>query len=143
MSGTDHPCRAESFETPHQPQPSLERAMIGCDRVIGVLLGDVADGKCQVVEHARLGLCPVRGHFSGLRPVPQGPGEEPASGRQVALLDTSMSMTWLYWSMARYSQTHRPATFTDVSSMNKRSPGTRRRGRAASISSGANRCTHR
>lgn len=36
-----------------------------------------------------------------------------------------------------------PATFTYVSSANQRSPGRCRQGRAASISSGVNRCTHR
>jgi hypothetical protein len=86
MSGTDHPCRAELFQATHRPQRSLEPTMIGFDRVIGVLLGDVAGSGCQLLEYARVGRCPIRDHFSGLRPVQQGPGKEPASGRQVALL---------------------------------------------------------
>ena len=36
--------------------------------------------------------------------------------------EASTSKTWRYWSMARYSYTHRLATFTCVSSTNQRSP---------------------
>jgi hypothetical protein len=56
---------------------------------------------------------------------------------------TRTSMTWPYWSIAQYIYTHRPATFTYVSSTNHRFPTTCRQGRAASISSGVNRCTQR
>jgi hypothetical protein len=71
MSSTDYPYRAESFETTHRPQPSREPAMIGFDRVNGVLLSDVAGSGHQLLEHERVGRCLIRGHFSGLQPVPQ------------------------------------------------------------------------
>ena len=57
--------------------------------------------------------------------------------------ETPTLMTCPTWSIARYRQTHRPATFTYVSSANQRSPGACRHGRAASIDNGVKRCTHR
>jgi hypothetical protein len=57
--------------------------------------------------------------------------------------DTSTSMTCPYWSTARYTYRQTPFTLTYVSSTNHRSPGEWRQNRAASASSGVNRCTHR
>jgi hypothetical protein len=63
----------------------------------------------------------------------------PASRRA----DTSTSMTCPYWSTARYTYRQTPFTLTYVSSTNHLSPGECRENRAASASSGVNRCTHR
>ena len=44
VSSTDHSGRAEPFEAAHRPQSGLEPSMIGFDRIIPVLLGDMARG---------------------------------------------------------------------------------------------------
>jgi hypothetical protein len=49
--------------------------------------------------------------------------------------DTSTSMTCPYWSITRDRYLHPPASFTDVSSTNQRSPAACRHGLATSISS--------
>jgi hypothetical protein len=40
----------------------------------------------QLVEHARVGRCPVRGHLGGAGAVLQGASEEPPGGRQIPFL---------------------------------------------------------
>ena len=59
--------------------------MVSFDGVIGVLLGDVARGGHQFIEHARVGRCPIRGHLARWQAMFEGLGEEPASGCQVSL----------------------------------------------------------
>jgi hypothetical protein len=54
VTGTDHTGRAEPLQTVHRPQPGLEPTMIGFDRVIGVLLHDVASAGQQLIEHTRV-----------------------------------------------------------------------------------------
>src|SRR5918998_6676625 len=77
VSGTDHPCRTKSFETAHRPQPSLQPPMIGFDGIVPVLLGDVAGGGYQLLDHSRVGRCPVGGHLGGACAVVEDIGEEP------------------------------------------------------------------
>jgi hypothetical protein len=60
--------------------------MIGFDRVIGVLLHDVASAGQQLIEHTRVGRCPIDKHLAGPWAVTEGPGEEPAGGRQIPFL---------------------------------------------------------
>ena len=112
VSGADHSGGAKLFEAAHRPQSSLESPMICFDEVIGVLLGDVTGGMHQLVEHTGIGRCSVRRHLLRVGAVIQSPGEEPAGGRQVSLLGHQDAMTWPYWSIARYRETHRPASFT-------------------------------
>jgi hypothetical protein len=44
VSGADHAGRAEPFEATHRPESALESSMIRLDRIIPVLLHDVARG---------------------------------------------------------------------------------------------------
>ena len=41
VPGGDDPCGAVAFQAAHRPQPSLQPAVIGLDRVVRVLLNDV------------------------------------------------------------------------------------------------------
>ena len=86
--------------------------MIAFDRVVAILLRDVRCGPDQVVEHPQVRTGLVGGHFNRRRPVAQGSRQEPAGRGGVALSDSSTSMTWPYWSTARYRYRHRPAIFT-------------------------------
>ena len=85
VSGADHSCRAEPCEPAHRSQPGFQPPMVGFNRVVGVLLGDVVRGRQQLTQHAGVGRCPVRAHLAGPRRVSQCLGEEPAGGRQVGL----------------------------------------------------------
>ena len=60
--------------------------MIGLEGVIGVLLGDVACARQQLVEHPRGGGCSVGGRFAGVWTVIEGAGEKPAGGGQIPFL---------------------------------------------------------
>jgi transposase-like protein len=46
----DHPRRAQPFEPAHRPDPGLQSAVIGFDRVVRVLLSDVPGGGHQFVD---------------------------------------------------------------------------------------------
>jgi hypothetical protein len=46
--------------------------MISFDRIIGILLGDVAGGGQQFVEHAGVARCPVGGHLARVGAVLEG-----------------------------------------------------------------------
>ena len=65
VSSTDHAGRAEPFEATHRPESALEPTMIGLDRIIPVLLHDVARGRQQLIEYPRVGRCPVGAHLAG------------------------------------------------------------------------------
>jgi hypothetical protein len=72
--------------------------MICFDQVVLVLLGDVAGGGQQLVEHTRVGGCSV-----GVTSVGDGPCCSAwVKNRRVAatsrFVDTSTSMTWPNWS---------------------------------------------
>ena len=43
VASSDHSCRTESFEAAHRPEPSLQAAMVGFYKAVGVLLGDMED----------------------------------------------------------------------------------------------------
>jgi hypothetical protein len=76
--------------------------MIGFDGVIGVLLGDVARGGYQLLDHSWVGCCPVGGHFSGLGAVLEDVGEEPAGGCQIPLRGDQHVDDLAVLSIARY-----------------------------------------
>jgi hypothetical protein len=101
VSSADHADRAEPFEATHRPESALEPTMIRLDRIIPVLLHDVAHGRQQLIEYPRVGRC-----WSVLTSL----GREPCSrawakNRRVAarsrLADTNTSMTCPSWSIAR------------------------------------------
>ena len=86
MSGADHSDTAKLFKAAHRPQPGLEPTMICFDKVITVLLSDMASSGHQLIEHLRIGRCFVRRHRARVGAVIQSRGKEPASARQVPLL---------------------------------------------------------
>jgi hypothetical protein len=72
VPGTDHPCRAESFQAAHQPQSGLQKPVICFDGVIRVLLGNVARGGYQLLDHSQVGQCPVGGHLGRAQALLEG-----------------------------------------------------------------------
>ena len=60
----------------------------------GVLLGDVTPGRYQLLDHSRVGRCPIDIHLSGVRAVLKNAGEEPASGCQIPLLGGTSGCPW-------------------------------------------------
>jgi hypothetical protein len=139
----DHSGRAEPFEPTHRFQPGFEPTMIGFDGVVRVLLHDMARRGQQLIEHPRIHGSSVGAHPCWAWAMLEGAGEEPASGRQIPILrdDDVDDLAVLVDRPVQLDQ--RPATLTYVSSTNHRSPGACRQGRAASTSSGVNRCTQR
>jgi hypothetical protein len=78
MPATDHLGAAEPLQAAHRTGPGLQPAVIGFDRVVGVLLDHVPRVGNQLVEHPWVGRRPVgRDLGRPSRPV-QGSGEEPA-----------------------------------------------------------------
>ena len=63
MSSADHSCGAQPFETTHGSKPGLQPAVIGFDRIVCILLGDVAGGGQQLIEYAWICCSPVGGHL--------------------------------------------------------------------------------
>ena len=57
--------------------------MIGLDRIIGVLLDDMACSRQHLIEHPRVGGRPVGGHLSRSRAVFESTAEKAASGSQI------------------------------------------------------------
>jgi hypothetical protein len=64
VSSTDHAGRAEPFEATHWPESRLQSSMIGLDRIIPVLLRDMAREKHQLIEHPRISRCPIGAHLA-------------------------------------------------------------------------------
>ena len=83
---TDDSCAAELFEPAHRSQSGLQPSVIGFDRVISVLLGDMTGSGHQLVEHSRVGSRVISGDLNRRRPVFQGASEESPGGRQIPLL---------------------------------------------------------
>jgi hypothetical protein len=81
VTGADHAGRAEPFQSAHRSQSCFESSMIGLDGIVCVLLHDMARGGQQLIEHSRVGRCPIGGHLARAWAVLEGAGEEPASGR--------------------------------------------------------------
>src|SRR5437868_6409830 len=105
MPGTNDSCAAELFEPAHRPQSRLQASVIGFDRIVSVLLGDMTGRRHQLIKHPRVGGRAVSSDLGRGRPVLEGAGEESSRGRQVPLLDTRTSITCPNWSMARYRYT--------------------------------------
>ena len=76
MPATDHLGAADPLQPSHRTSPGLQPAMIGFNRVVGVLLHHVTRLGHEPVEHTRVRRRPVDGHLGRpLRRV-QGPGED-------------------------------------------------------------------
>ena len=86
VPGSGYSCAAELFEPAHGSQAGFQPSMIGFDRVVSVLLGDMAGGGHQLVEHPRVGGRVISGDLTRRRPVLQGTGKESPGGFQVPLL---------------------------------------------------------
>jgi hypothetical protein len=140
----DHSCTAELFESAHRPQPGLQSAVIGFDPVIGALLGMVPGARGQLIKDPRvhrrfIGDDLDRGNRGGVQRL----GEESVGSRQVPLLG-HQNIDDLAELVDRPVQVDPPAAdlyvgFVDKPAISCNVPA----GRAASISSGVNRCTHR
>ncbi len=111
MSATDHLGAAEPLQTSHWTSPGLQPAMISFDRVVCVLLHDVARLGHERVEHPRVRRGRVGGHLGRPSRRVKGPGEEPSGCRKIPLRRGQDIVTCPYWSIARYRYTHCPATF--------------------------------
>ncbi len=101
------------FEVPHRAESGFQAPVVGFDPVVGVLGGVVKCSRQELHDHPDRGVGPV-GRDLGWRAVrADGRGEESGRSRRVALLiERSTSMTWPYWSTARWTYLQRPATFT-------------------------------
>ena len=86
VSGGDDSYAAELFEPAHRSQSGFQPSVIGFDRVISVLLGDMTGGGYQLVEHPRVGSRVISDDLHRGRPVVQGAREKSPGGRQVPLL---------------------------------------------------------
>jgi hypothetical protein len=86
VAGADHAGGAQPFESAHRPHSGLEPSMIGFEGIVRVLLHDMARGGQQLIEHSRVGRCPICGHLARSCAVLEGAGEEPASGREIPFL---------------------------------------------------------
>ena len=65
VPGADHPGAAELFEAAYRPQLGLESAVVGFERVIRVLLHDMACGGHQFIQCPWVGGRAVGSHLSG------------------------------------------------------------------------------
>jgi hypothetical protein len=86
VPGADYSCAAELFEAAHRSQSGLQPCVIGFDPVVRVLLGDVAGGGHQLIEHPWVGGGAIGGDLGRGRAVLEGAGEESPGGRYVPLL---------------------------------------------------------
>ena len=86
VPGGDDLYAAELFEPAHRSQSGLQPSVIGFDRVVCVLLGDMTGRRRQLIEHPRVGGRAISGDLDRGRPVVKGAGEESASGGQIPLL---------------------------------------------------------
>jgi hypothetical protein len=85
MSRDDHPGAAVSLEASHRPQPGLEASVIGLDVVVGIPLSAMPRRWQQLLQHHRVGGCPVGHDFTRPdRGCADSPLEEPASCSDVA-----------------------------------------------------------
>ena len=74
---------AAKFEPAHRSQSGFQPSVIGFDRVVSVLLGDVTGGRRELIEHPRIGGRAISGDLDRGRPVIKGAGEESASRSQI------------------------------------------------------------
>ena len=102
VAGDDHAGGAVAFQPAHRSKPGLEAAVVGFDPVVGVLLGVVEAAGEQLLDRSGQGRGPVGGDL-GRFAVGDGRREEPCRRGVSRFLETYTSMTWPYWSTARYT----------------------------------------
>jgi hypothetical protein len=61
VPGGDYPCGPAAFQSAHRPQPRLQSAMVGFDRVVRVPLDGMQCRGDQLIEDPRIGRGPVGG----------------------------------------------------------------------------------
>jgi hypothetical protein len=98
----DHDPGAVPLEPAHRSQPRLEAAVVSLDTVVGILLGAMPGHRQQFVQHRRV---------AAARSVTTRPGSSLLcrwsgwKNRRAAVAspreDTTTSMTWPNWSIAR------------------------------------------
>ena len=98
------------FQGPHWPQPGLQSAVISLDRIVDVLLDNMAGSTQQLIDHSWVDRCAVRTHLGWLWTMLQCAGEKPVGGGQISLLRHQHIDDCPYWSIARYRQSHCLAT---------------------------------
>jgi hypothetical protein len=76
--------------------------VVGFDPVVGVGLGVVPGARSDLIEDGRVDRCLVGDDFGWGRSVLECADDESAGGRLVPIRETNTSMTWPYWSIARY-----------------------------------------
>ena len=108
VPGGDDSCAAELFEPAHRSQSGLQPSVIGFDRVISVLGGDMAGGGYQLVEHPRVGGRVISDDLNRRWPVLQARVKNRRVAARSRFSETNTSMICPNWSMARCRYTHRP-----------------------------------
>src|SRR5262249_11516107 len=76
MPGGDGARGRQAFKSAHRPEPGLEPAVYGFDRVIRVLLGDMPRGRHELVEHPRIDRRSIAGQLDGWQATAQRAGKE-------------------------------------------------------------------
>jgi hypothetical protein len=129
-------------QSAHRSESVFELAVIGFDRIVGMLFNVMPRRRDQLLEHGRVdrgaSVTTSLGVTLNLVSAPWKNRRAVAASR---FAETSTSMTCPFWSIARYTYRQTPLTFTYVSSTTQRSPDAWRANLAASDSSGVNRCT--
>jgi hypothetical protein len=83
VPGGQDPRGPVAFESAHRPQPGLQPAMVGLDRVVGVPLDSVQSRRDQLIQDPRISRGAVGGDLGRNRPGAEHPGEEPPGCGQV------------------------------------------------------------
>ena len=102
VPGGDYLYAAELFESAHRSQSGFQPSVIGFDRVVSVLLGDMTGGRHQLIEHPRVGGGTISGDLDRGRRVIQGAVKNRRVAARSRFSETSTSMTCPNWSIARY-----------------------------------------
>ena len=72
VPGRDRAQRADRLQSAHRPQSRLEPAVISFDAVVAVLLEDMARGRGELIDDARVYRCPVGGDLDRRRSAREG-----------------------------------------------------------------------
>ena len=143
VPGRDGAQRADRLQAAHRPKPRLESSMVGLHPVVAVLLQDVTSTRNEFVEHPRIHRRPVGRHLDRRRAVRQRAGEERPRRRAVATL-RDQDVDDLAVLIDGAVEVGPPAGDLDVGLIDEPPlPVACRAGRAASMNSGVNVCTHR
>ncbi len=102
VADDDHLRCSIRLQPTHRSQPAFELAVIGLDRIVGVLLNVVPRGRQQLVEHTRVdGAAAVTTSLGGIFRVCSARVKNRRAAAASRWVDTSTSITWPCWSTAR------------------------------------------